>query len=330
MDDVEEQILSYPHLPPEEQRDIEAYVEKHPEWAPLLQDVRALEGTSQEITTGHPSDALLATYVVARHLATEEMSSLFQQAFSQLEDRIDQDEALRQKVNTIRQRLRKVESEIEPAAHFERVTGHKIEGGRDAQSAPSSSEASRHRKSRSLFRSVLQVFVGLPLMVRRAAVTLLLLVGVYGGLYAASVANQSTLERLSAVEVSDQVVDNYYDTNTRSLTPGEASRADELYLEALSSVRSARTSTLGLFPQYDAEELERAEQLFHQVLDEVESGSFLALEARFYLGKIALAQEDVEEARSHFKTVVKQEGRKATEAYEILRTLQEEYPMQNP
>lgn len=330
MDDVEEQILSYPHLSPEEQRDVEAYVEAHPEWAPLLRDVRTLEGLAQDVQGDLPSDALLATYIVAQHFHLDAESPPLQKAFSRLEARLAEDDALRRKAETAQRRFEEARSAIDPVAHFEQVTGHTLEEAASSQASSSSTTASENRDARSSSDSVLDVLFELPMVVQRAAVAVVLLVGIYGVLYVASVGSQSTLERLAAVEVSDQVVDSYYTTETRSIAPeADTQSVDDLYLEALSSVREARTSTLGLFPQYDTERLNRAEELFREVLAEVEPGSFLALEAHFYLGKVALAQGEVEAARSHFKTVVKREGRKASEAYEILKTLQEEYPLQD-
>ena len=153
----------------------------------------------------------------------------------------------------------------------------------------------------------------------------MVLVGLYGGLYGISLTTQSTLDRLAAMEVSDQVVDNYANARMRSAEPEASSSADEQYLEALSILETARISTLGLFPRYNADRLDRAQQRLGRVLEEAEPNSFLALEAHFYLGKIALAQGNVDAARTHFKTVVQREGRQTQEAYEILKTLQQEY-----
>jgi hypothetical protein len=163
--------------------------------------------------------------------------------------------------------------------------------------------------------------------VRWGGAAIALLLGAYVVLFAASEASQSTVDRLAAVDVSNQVVDNYSSTATRSAVPArDTLTADQLYVDALTAVRNARTSTLGLFPRYDDSKLSRAEQLLTRVLDRTESGSFLALEAQFYLGKVRLAKDQVESARSNFVTVVEQEGRMAGEARSILETLQEEGP----
>lgn len=326
MDDVEEKILSYPHLSVEEQREIEAYVESNPEWAPLLQDVRSLEAFAADVQEDLPSNALLATYVLVQHLHPEgvrEVPSTLQTAFSRLESKLEEDEALRREADAIRRRLKEVEAAVDPVAHFEELTGRALDEGSEAVGAETAE--SELQDDRTSAPSVLGVFLNLPLLLRRAAVGAVLLVGLYGGLYATSVATQSTLDRLAAVDVSDQVIDSYAATETRSVTPKpDTLSVDDLYLEALSTLRVARTSTLGLFPRYDAEKLDQSQQLLKRVLAQVEPGSFLALEAHFYLGKVALAQGDVEAARSHFKTVVKREGRKMDEAHEILTTLQRE------
>lgn len=322
MDDVEEQILSYPHLSVEEQREVEAYVESNPEWVPLLKDVRSIEHLSGRTQGDLPSDALLATYVTVQYLHPEAVPPRLQAAFSDLEARIEEDETLRRDVDAARQRLQEAEASVDPVSHFESLTGHTLdpEGTSESTVEPESSE------SREASPSLLEVFLDLPVLLRRGAVAAVVLLGLYGGLYGVSSALQSPLDRLAAVEVSSQVVDSYAETSLRSPVPeADTASADEQYLEALSILRGARTSTLGLFPRYDQEALAQAEREFNHVLERIEPGSFLALEARFYLGKISLAQEEVEAARRHFKTVVKKEGRQADEAYEVLKTLQQEY-----
>ena len=317
MNDVEERILSYPHLSAEEQREVEAYVESNPEWASLLRDVRSIEALSASAQTDLPSDPLLATYVTVRHLHPEEdVPPGLDTAFSKLETRIEHDASLRQKVDAAQRQLREAEAAIDPVSHFEALTEHTLE----KETEPASTE------SPDTAPSLLEVFLNLPRLARWGAVVAVVLVGTYGALYGVSQATQSTLDRLAAVEVSDQVVENYATTELRGAQSGtDTASADDQYLEALSTLREARSSTLGLFPQYDPERLEQAKQGLDRVLEQVEPGSFLALEAHFYLGKIALAQEEVDAARRHFKTVVQREGRRTDEAYEILKTIQQEY-----
>ncbi len=324
MNDVEEQILSYPHLSEEEQREVEAYVESNPEWAPLLRDVRAIEGLPAHVQTDLLSDALLATYVIIQHLHPEEVPSRLKSALAQFEDRLEEDKALRRKVDAARRRLEEAEAAIDPVSHFEELTGHTLECETESEGAERTEPASD--EVRQPIRSVLEVLLNLPLLVRRGAVVAAILLVLYGGLYGVSRVTQSPLDRLATVEVSSQVVENYAHADLRSPVPeSDTLSVDDRYLEALSILRNARVSTLGLFPRYDSEALKKAEQRLEEVLEQVEPASFLALEAHFYLGKISLAQKEVDAARRHFKTVVKEEGRAADESYEILKILQREY-----
>ena len=207
-------------------------------------------------------------------------------------------------------------------------TVEKSETSSHVEQAVSDREAAYAEDAASVRRGV-ERLLELPLALRWAGAAVVLLLGVYVALFAASEASQSTLDRLAAVDLSNQVVDNYTSTSTRSALPSpDTLTTDQLYVDALTTLRKARNSTLGLFPNYDAEKLDQTEQLLNRVLDRTGAGSFLALESQFYLGKVHLAQGQVELARSNFQTVVEREGRMAEEARDILETLQEEYPIE--
>ncbi|MCS3685377.1 tetratricopeptide repeat protein [Salinibacter ruber] len=331
MNDVEEQILSYPHLSREKQRDIEAYVEQNPEWAPLLNDIRSVESLASHESTGPPSDPLFATYVMVRHLDRgETKSARVREAFARFEARIAEDSALQREVEAAERRLKETEAAVDPVSHFEALTEHDLEVEEEANVQAPDAAGAEPGSSSAASSSWWDVIGGLPRGVPRGVAVAVVLVALYGALYGISLTTQSTLDRLAAMEVSDQVVDNYASARMRSAAPEASSAADERYLEALSILEKARISTLGLFPRYDTDRLDRAQKRLGAVLEKAEPNSFLALEAHFYLGKIALAQENVDAARTHFKTVVQREGRQTQEAYEILKTLQQEYSGTQP
>ena len=111
MENVEEQILSYPHLPEEKQREVEEYVEQHPKWAPLLRDVRALESCFRNQRFEEESDgieALLSAYVVARHVQPGDESSVLGEGLDALKERVEERPDLRERVEEIRRRLERV------------------------------------------------------------------------------------------------------------------------------------------------------------------------------------------------------------------------------
>lgn len=331
MNDVEDQILAYPNLSVEKQREIEAYVESNPKWAPLLRDVRALEGLPAGPRSELPSDPRLATYVTVQHLHPDAVPAGLRGAFSALEDQIERDADLRREVDAARRRMKKAEAAVDPVAHFEALTDHNVEPAPEsASSAGAVEQETETNRSEPASPSGIEVFLNLPGFVRAGMVAVVVLMVAYGGLYGVSRATQSPLDRLAAMEVSAQVVNSYTGTNLRSATPSsDTLSVDQQYLDALSSLRTARVSTLGLFPRYDSEKLAGAKQHLTQVLGQVDSSSFLALESHFYLGKIALAQREVPTAQRHLKVVVRKGGRRADEAYDILRALQRERTAEN-
>ena len=333
MDDVKEQILSYSNLSIEERREVDAYVEDHPEWAPLLRDVRSLESLRRERSEAPDDASLLSTYVAVQHFHPDTVPSHLQEAFRRLEERFEKDPALRVRADELRQQLETKEAELDPASHFEELTGHSLvpdeSGQENAAEALSATERAHDRNTAPASRSLLDHLLQLPLALRLGGAAAVLLLGTYAVLFAVSTASQTTLDRLATVRMSDQMVESYYTANTRSATPtSDTASASDLYLRALSSLRDARTSTFGLFPNYNPDSLQKVESTLTQVLEETDNDSFLALEAQFYLGKTYLAQGRVPDARACFTTVVELEGRRAQEAQNILETLREEYPAQ--
>lgn len=323
MENVREQIFAYPQLSTEEQRAVEAYVEDHPEWAPLLRDVRQIESSFGQWPDSEP---ILAAYVVAQYVGVEaSASSRLRETFTRLEQALEHDAELQARVDEIRGRLQRAEAELDPVSHFESLTGHTLE-----ERSESASESSMHRRARSGSQTsesfvgrLMRKFVALPLVARGVGTVVIVLVVGYLGLFVVDQATESPLKQLAGVEVSNQMVESYYSPQTRGPRSERdtALPVDELYLRSLATLRNAESSTLGLFRQFDADSLRQAERGLQRVLNRAERHSFLALEARFYLGKTCLAQRQVDKARAHFKTIVEQEGRRAADAHRILRRL---------
>ena len=340
---TEHRILSYPHLSPEEQREVEAYVDEHPEWAALLDDVRSLQTLAEAVQREQDASrtaSVLAVYVVGRHLAPDDASTELQEAFADMEARLQDDEVLRRRAEAMQDRVEEAEAAVNPRQHFETLTGQEVAAGpavpdetirEVAESSPPPREPTGESRSsgeikadRAPDRAPATGAATMSRPARWAMAAVVLVAAVYGLLYAASWSTQSTAQQLAVMNVNTDVIESYQ-TRVRSPMPQAASDTtpDALYLEALPLLRDARTSTLGLFPHFDQRKLKEAETLLHRVLEKTPDGSFLQLEAYFHLGKINLAQGEVETARGQFKEVVRREGRRATEAYRILRELEE-------
>lgn len=337
MQSIEQRILAYPHLTDEEQADVEAYVTNHPEWRDLLRDVKELEVLARQarlLKDRPPQYDVLALYVVATRLHQGPSSSAMQRTFDAVKARLDDDADYRAQYDLLQQRMDEVEAAFDPLAQFEALSGHRLSqppadrGGTPkrerAQRRPASSRRSSDTSTAG--QSMMARLITRPALQWAAAAVVVLFTG-YSALFATSYITQSPGERLAAnLEVTEI---SGYSTRTRSAEPQLERRSpDQLFLEALPLVRNARSTTLGLFPRYDAEKLARAEELLQEVVIHEDAGDFLQLEALFYLGKVHLAQGRLEEARSNFKAVVTGEGRRMADALRTLEELQQAYPAQ--
>lgn len=331
MENIEEQILSYPHLSAEKKREVESYVETHPRWASLLRDVRAFEEVGTDNGTAAGTHRVVRAFLVAQHV--EETPAGVFEGCAHLKHTLAETDEMKALADDIQRRIQRAESEIDPVSHFESLTGRSL-----SENAESSSDQEASTPSRSghdprsteddprSIRSFLDRLRGLPMVLQGAGAVLVLLLVTYAALFAASWASQSPLDRMATINVSGQMVESYYSTNTRGTSrAADEETASSIYLETLSTLRGARASTFGLFPHFKADSLEQAKQGLKRVLDRTPEGSFLALEAHFYLGKVHLAQRDLAEARGCFRIVVEGSGRRADDARRILNTLETTY-----
>ncbi|PSQ62535.1 MAG: hypothetical protein BRD25_05265 [Bacteroidetes bacterium QH_1_61_8] len=200
MENVEEQILSYPHLPVEKQREIESYVESHPEWAPLLRDVRSIESFIRDAGTESSSDTLVTTYVVVEHLHPGAVPSGLKETFRRLEKEMEGNSTLRKRVQSARRRLEEAEAALDPVTHFEEVSGHAFETDAKESSTTADPAASTGKETRgtgSSFGAFVDELLRVPTPLRWAGAAAALLLGAYGTLFVISQSSQSTLDRLA-------------------------------------------------------------------------------------------------------------------------------------
>lgn len=359
MSTPEDRILAYPHLDEGEKRAVEGYVESNPEWTSLLRDVKALEAYANRVRlfdAESPTDEVLATYAVAQYLHPDRVPAPLADAFDRVKTRLANDPDYRARYEAMLQRMKAVEDETDPLDRFEAITGHRLDpappphrsddaasdafdgvgaaahgalptDGVPAGDSPPAFAADRDASPSS--HRLVNRLAPFSSVARRVALAFVLVLGLYGVLYGVSWSTQSPADRLAAMDVNEEVIATFQDTRTRGATSVDTVTADAIYLRALPLLRDARTSTVGLFPHYDHNKLNEAERLLRDVVASTSAGAFLQLEARFYLGKVNLAQRDLDAARSHFKEVVRHEGRRATEAYRILREIEREYPAGN-
>ncbi len=308
---IEEKIMFYNELSPEEQRDVEQHVREHPELAPLLDEAQAFAALLQEAHLLHadpPGDEALAYYIATRHVSRHPMPASLQEAFARIESRLTDDAPLRARYEELAGQMATLETASDPVEQFERLSGRRI--APVAQPAP----------------ATLSEAVAPPVMIYRlwgrlgqwAAAAVVFCLVFYGALAFVSQTSRSDLDRLAAFE-------DFEAEGLRmrgGVTPPDNVSSEELYQGALEHLRDARKHTLGLFPHYDQERLNEAADLLRRVVAQDPEESSLRAEANFILAKIHLSQEDVDGARAALQAVLAGSGWKATEASTLLEELQ--------
>lgn len=304
---LEEKIFIYPQLSEEEQREVDRYVERHPELAPLLDEVKVagVFDSDRLRETTPPNREALAYYVATRHFSARALPPALQPLFERIEQRLAADPEWRAQYEAFVRRLEAAADRSDPAAQFEALSGHTLE----SQEVPADRSSRHDPHPRGTRRA------------RWAAVAVLVCLGLYGMLWVADGLMQSDMERLAAVESSELQLEGYTTTMRGGRQLPDTASSDALHLEALAHMRKARTSFLGLFRRYDPPAIREAASLFERVIEREEEHSYLQLEAYYFLGKIRLAQGRREEALTAFGQVVEGGGRNADEAREIVREL---------
>lgn len=368
MNTLEHDIFRYVDLSDAEQRAVEKRVAERPEYEALLAEVKQLETELRRVRLPNASDAdetmpesLLALYAIDRARSAQAADrEALRPFFEDVEARLAHDTDLQRRVQPMIDRAKELDDAFDVTSHLQAVTGIDLEtvpvrdnaehgdendaassagapvknvhgrnGRKNTRMASSSSRADRGAASRttettSPGRVSDQVWTGM----RYAAVIAAVLLVVYGGLLGISMATQAPAERMAVLDPDEMEVEGYQ-MRTRSATTAPRSN-DERFLQALEVLQAAHRAPLGLFPRFNEAEVQEAQDLLTEVVDNEETGSFLQLEASFFLAKTHLAQSEIEPARQALKRVVMGEGRRINEATRMLESLQRHYPMEAP
>ncbi len=320
-----DKILRYPWLSREAQREVEEEALRNPAWRELLEAVQSITPLLQSLhltPEGPMSDELLAFYLVTRRLSDRPLSPLAP-LFARLEARLETDPALRRRYEELAQQLDALVQKFDAMAHFERLTGRSLECETELEwpvveepasyAAPEGSQAAvgvRDRPARPPARRSTWRWV------ERSAFLIVVLSVIYGGLFWWSRASQSELERLGFIAPAQLALEQY-----RGDAVPAKSEAEQNFQEAIREIRAAYRSYLGLFPNYDAERLARAESLLVAVVATTPETSPLGQEARWLLGKVRLLRHDVNGAQQALQEVAAQEGPYTEAARQLLAQL---------
>lgn len=303
MDDLEQKLLLYGDLSPEEQAEVERCISGDPGRTSLLAESRTLHTLLSEARAGQgdvPDATEVAEYVLSSQLDPLERSPAADARDARVEAALRERPELERQARQMLRTLERLAAEAEdPVAQFERLTGRRL------ADVPAASPT-RTAPDRPALRLV---------RLRRIALAAgLALAALYGGLLLASRVAQPERALLADLGAAP---DSYAGLNVR----GAAGTVDHRYARALDRLARARRSTLGLFPSYDEAELDDAAQGLGAVADAA-PGSWEGLEALYVLGRVRLHQGRDEEAALALRRVVEEQGPSAPEARRLLDWLQ--------
>jgi len=331
MTPIEDRILSYASLSAAERNEVQVYVNANPEWYPLLNEVRHLTSAMPlpAETAAAPEDALLAYYLTATHIEPfGSWSPELRRAFRRLEDRLEKDPELADRARVFRRRIQEAEASVDPVEQFESLPTPSM----TSSPSPSAPEDATADDDPSPDRGrVLSWVARWPDAVQWGFAVFLIGALLYGAAWGIDRMTRSPLDRLAALDMSETRIEGYRVNVPDSVAAeGDSLSTDRLFLQALGSLREARTTTLGLFPRYADRPLDASMSLLRDVVDREPTGSFLGLEARFFLAKAHLAQDDPEAARRHLQVLARRDNRRAAEAVRLLQDLQAVAPVAEP
>jgi hypothetical protein len=296
MSSIEEYILNYGGLAPDERHALERYVSQHPEWAPLLEEVRLFcaSVSGPEADPSVLTDDELARFVVDQHLGGAGGS------IDRTRRLIEASPALQRRYDAMYRRLQTLPDVANPLTCFEALSGHDLSTEALAD-APDRPPASRFGPA------------------WRRPVGVMVLVGVLATTWLS--ARWRAIDQLAApIGNEPAIADASRIVREESAEAGEASPETVLHL-AQATYRHARRPGWGIFPHFDRDLLQRSEDLLRRVMGDERADARATEEARYQLALVQLARRDWAAARATLAFAAAGHGPHADEAAERLRRL---------
>lgn len=315
MNTLEEKILQYGLLSPEEQLTLSLEVDSQPHYVPLLADVKALYELIARASQDNPDqvDERLAYLAAQNMMGISSRPSASSADTVALQHLLASDAEIAQRYDEIRSQMAELVERHDPVAQFEALSGHKIAPNRRVQRE----DRGPYRGLRAVVReprTQAKVFTGVTLF----AVMLFMVLSV----------NQIT--RLGYLTTSDLEAIHPSQLRSMILSDGMERTQEDLeryegYLNAFSGLtdRYARAQQRWFFIHYiyDVNELSEVEAKLEDLADAIDMPPELLVEVRFLLAKAYLAVEKTEEAHGQLLKVQRHAGFKSHIASRLLEKL---------
>ncbi len=333
---MEEKIGFYPDLSPEERREVEDYVDRHPRLRGALAQMQRLDRALREggaLSEDPPGDEAVAWAVVARSVDADRLPAALRSALRDLEQRIETNPEARARYRSLEARRAELEAASDAQERFRRLVGHPPESVDETAAASEGGAGARPDTEAGAEERPPTAESGRPPLDRgdahrktgrrrRLVAAALAVAGLYLLLFSVSRIIRPEAERMARFDESELVLEGYEEVRGNG-EPVDVSDAVVLYLEALEELKESETSFLGLFPRYDATRLAAASDRLQEVIRQEPPESFLSGEASYLLGKTELARGNVAEAREALRRAAASGAAHAGEAERLLSELRD-------
>lgn len=354
---IEEKIRLFAELPGDERRDVVRYVEEHenekPHLKALLEDARRLGQlleSARVLSADPPDEEAVAYYAVMRDVDRTRMPSGVAADLERLGRRIAADPDLQQLLRRYEERADELASTSDAESQFARLSGtaaHSESTRAAEEPVPGDAPPSKTRPDRSTRRRyangesndlrnaptdrepIAPRSANRAAVLRRTAGVVLVVAIVYALLFAAGRWMQPEHERLARFSSDELQLAGYEDVRSHAGEDGDSPVNGALidspttaYVQSLEYLREAETSFVGLFPRFREAPLDSAAALLRSVIDQEPDDSFLADEARYFLGKTELARGNISDARSALEQVAESPSVRADEARTLLERME--------
>ncbi|MEM6644821.1 MAG: hypothetical protein AAF730_01070 [Bacteroidota bacterium] len=288
------------------------YVDAHPELSGDLTAVEMIDRMARAVGTVYGATEAAGNDEVLRYLVYTRMlqpgvPSPLAPLWTAMDARAAAEPSFAARLEALQQSLQDAEPEVDAVAQFERLSTHRL-----TQGAPSRLDRAPRRSARASTRRVW----------RWTGAALAMLIGVYGALFTVSQVQESAVQQL-AVLGSAALGDSAAGPTRGIVMPprNEAISTDELFRQATRMLRNARSTSLGLFPQYNPDSLAESIVALEAVISREEDDSFYIGQAHFVLGQAYLLLDDADAAQASLEAALSSGAHSATLAQEQLDVL---------